>query len=187
MRAKIRRHPTRAPQTDKVRDCRGAGTYRNLAEMTAEKILLAAQGYLELGMPGEALSELDGLPAVYRRRPDVLKLRVTVAMHARRWKAGLVASRRLCAAEPEATIGFIHAAFCLHELGRTEEARHLLLHGPSALLNEATYYYNMGCYNARLGQLADAQNYLRMSFSLDRKLREFAQCDPDLKDVRHLL
>lgn len=155
--------------------------------MTAERILLAAQGYLELGMPGEALVELDGLPAVYRRRADVLKLRVSVALHARRWKAGLAASRRLCAVEPEETIGFIHAAFCLHELGRTEEARSVLLHGPSALLNEATYYYNMGCYNARLGALEDAQNYLRMSFSLDRKLREFAQCDPDLNEVRHLL
>ena len=155
--------------------------------MTAEKILLAAQGYLELGMAGEALAELDGLPAAYRRRSDVLKLRVSVALQARRWKDGLAASRRLCTAEPDDTIGFIHAAFCLHEMGRTEEARNLLLHGPSALLNEATYYYNMGCYNARLGHLEDAQNYLRMSFSLDRKLLHLAQHDPDLKEVQHLL
>jgi predicted Zn-dependent protease len=155
--------------------------------MTAEKILLAAQGYLELGMAGDALAELDGLPAVYRKRPDVLRLRVSVALHARRWTDGLAACRRLCEAEPQATIGFIHAAFCLHEMGRTDEARKLLLHGPPALLNEATYYYNMGCYNARLGQLEDAQNYLRMSFSLDGKLREFARHDPDLKEVRHLI
>jgi Flp pilus assembly protein TadD len=93
----------------------------------------------------------------------------------------------LCEAEPQETIGFIHAAFCLHELGRTDEARNVLLHGPPALLNEATYYYNMGCYNARLGQLEDAQNYLRMSFSLDGKLRDFARHDPDLKEVRHLI
>ena len=170
----------------RVQDCPPAWICRTLAGMTAERILLAAQGYLELGMAGDALAELDGLPAAYRRRSDVLKLRVSVALHARRWKAGLAASRRLCAVEPDETIGFIHAAFCLHELGRTEEARNVLLHGPSSLLNEATYYYNMGCYNARLGQLEDAQNYLRMSFSLDRKLRGFARCDPDLKEVRHL-
>ena len=145
--------------------------------MTAEKILLAAQGYLELGMAGEALAELDNLPSVYGKRPDVLRLRVS----------GLAACQRLCEAEPQDTAGFIHAAFCLHEMGRTDEARNVLLHGPPALLNEATYYYNMGCYNARLGQFEDAQNYLRMSFSLDGKLREFARHDPDLKEVRHLI
>ena len=57
--------------------------------MSADKILLAAQGYLELGMAGEALAELDDLPDVYRKRPDVLRLRVSVALHARRWQDGL--------------------------------------------------------------------------------------------------
>jgi tetratricopeptide (TPR) repeat protein len=176
-----------APKLTRLQDCRGAWNCRNLGAMTAEKILLAAQGYLELGMAAEALVELDGLPAVYRKRSDVLKLRVTVALHARCWQDGLAACQRLCEAEPQETTGFIHAAFCLHELGRTDEARDVLLHGPPALLNEATYYYNMGCYNARLGFLEDAQNYLRMGFSLDGKLRDFARHDPDLKEVRHLI
>ena len=51
------------------------------------------------------------------------------------------------------------------------------------MLEEATYHYNLGCYDAALGNIEDAQAHLRASFKLDRKFREFAKTDPDLKAV----
>jgi len=155
--------------------------------MSIERTLLAAQGYIELEMPGEALRELDELPAADQSCQEVLQVRLFIHMRGRRWRDAMRVCDTLRAADPQQTTGFIHGAFCLHELGQTREAKELLLKGPAALLREATYYYNMGCYDAVLGNLEDAQHALEISFKMDDKFREIAKYDPDLKEVMSAL
>ncbi|MCK9588938.1 MAG: hypothetical protein M0Q93_06180 [Terrimicrobiaceae bacterium] len=155
--------------------------------MSIERVLLAAQGYLELEMPGEALAELDSLGAKDRDREEVLQLRLFVLMHGRMWARALGVCERLRQIFPEESTGYIHGAFCLHELGRTSEARGILLSGPPSLTREATYFYNLGCYEAVLGNLDEATASLRTSFEMDNKFREIAKYDPDLKFVDGLL
>jgi len=145
-----------------------------------ERTLLAAQGYSELGMFDDAIAELDSLPDETTRNSTVIELRTVILMQAKRWKPALAASRDLCRAEPGKTSGFIHAAFCLHELGRTEEARDTLLAGPEALHTEATFHYNLACYECALGHLDLARMHLEKSIELDKKMRDFARTDPDL-------
>jgi len=149
-----------------------------------EKIIQAAQGYTELGMHDDALTELDSLVAAVRNRPDVLELRILILMHAKKWDEALASSRELCKLRPEATIGYIHAAFCLHELKRSGEAKSVLLSGPAELLDEPTYHYNLACYECALGNLESAQAHLETSISLDKKFRVFAKTDPDLKALK---
>jgi predicted Zn-dependent protease len=108
-----------------------------------ERKLAAAQGYSELGMHDDAIAELDAIDPESSGRPEVVEMRLLILMHARRWKDALAASRKLCKAKPEAAAGFIHAAFCLHELGRTQDAKSLLISGPPSLLKEPTYHYNL--------------------------------------------
>ena len=60
----------------------------------------------------------------------------------------------------------------------------MLLQGPSTLHQEATYHYNLACYECALGQLALARAHLEKSFEIDKKFREFAKTDPDLKPLR---
>ena len=97
------------------------------------KTLLAAQGYCELGMFDDALAELNALPAEAKSHPEAIEMRLAILMQARRWKSALTVSRELCRACPDKNVGYIHAAFCLHELGNTDEARSLLLSGPETL------------------------------------------------------
>ena len=149
-----------------------------------EKTLLAAQGYGELGMHDDALAELDTLPAEARDAPAAIELRLGVLMQARRWKNALAVSRQLCRALPEKNIGYIHTAFCLHELGKTEEARSILLEGPETLRTEPTYHYNLACYECHLGNVEMARAHLDRSFQLDKKFRDFAKTDPDLQALR---
>jgi len=155
--------------------------------MGIERGLLATQGYIELGMPVEALAELERLPAAEREREEVLQLRLFILMHGRKWAEAVEACERLRELFPEGSTGFIHGAFCLHELGRTSEAKHLLLSGPAYLSREATYFYNLGCYDAVLGNIDEATAALRTSFEMDKKFREIAKYDPDLKSVSDLL
>ena len=149
-----------------------------------EKTLLAAQGYGELSMFDDALAELDTLPAEARDEPAAIEMRLGILMQARRWKNALTVSRALTRAWPDKNIGYIHTAFCLHELGQTEEARSILLEGPETLRTEPTYHYNLACYECRLGNVEMARAHLDRSFQLDKKFRDFARTDPDLQALR---
>lgn len=149
-----------------------------------ERTILAAQGYSELGMFDEAIAELDSLPETAAEHSTVIELRTVILMQAKRWKPALAAGRDLCRAEPEKTSGFIHTAFCLHELGRTAEARDVLLAGPDVLHSEPTFHYNLACYECALGHLDLARVHLEKSIELDKKMRDYALTDPDLAPLR---
>jgi len=147
----------------------------------------AACGYAELGMTRESLGELNALQDAEQERPEVLQLRLHHLMREKKWTRALMISRKLCRIAPRCCGGFLHAGFCLHELGKTAEARALLLKGPAALLNEPIYYYNMGCYDALLGNAKSAQVHLLTSFRMDPTFREIAKRDPDLKSIQELI
>lgn len=149
-----------------------------------ERRILAAQGYVELGLHEEAQAELLHLPPSAAERVDVIELSVLCRMGDRQWAEALALTQKLCALEPEEPGGYIHAAYCLHELGRTTEALDLLARGPAALRTKPVYYYNLGCYLACLGEDEKALNLLRQSFEMDGSLRSHARKDPDLDRLR---
>lgn len=152
-------------------------------DITHQRLLVAAQGYSELGLPELALAELDELPEEIQKDPVGMETRLSVLMQAKRWKSALPVGRELCRIAPDKTSGFIHAAFCLHELGQSREARELLISGPPALKAEPTYHYNLACYEAALGNLDQARAHLKVSIAMDKSLKDFARTDPDLKAV----
>lgn len=149
--------------------------------MEFEWHLQAACGYAELGMARESIAELDAICPRLQNRPEVLQLRLHHLMREKKWSLALRISRRLCRVAPDAGAGFLHAGFCLHQLGKTAEAKKLLSTGPVALLKEPIYYYNMGCYDALLGNVMDAHENLQISFKMDSSFRDLAKRDPDLK------
>jgi Flp pilus assembly protein TadD len=155
--------------------------------MSFEWHFRAACGYAELGMTRQSIAELNELEQPYQSRPEVLQLRLHHLMRAQRWASALRISQKLCRAAPDCSAGYLHAGFCLHELGKTAEAKQLLLKGPAALLKEPIYYYNMGCYDALLGNVRDARINLETSFRMDSSFRELAKKDPDLEAVKGLI
>ncbi|MDZ4287096.1 MAG: hypothetical protein U0984_04015 [Prosthecobacter sp.] len=149
-----------------------------------ERRILAAQGYVELSLYTEARKELSHLSAEAFDRVDVIELTLLCLMGERQWEDALSLTHKLCVLEPAEPGGFIHAAYCLHELGRTTEALDVLARGPTALRTKPVYYYNLGCYLARLGQVDQALRLLEQSFEMDGSLRSHARKDPDLNDLR---
>ena len=114
--------------------------------MSFEWHLRAACGYAEPGMARQSMAELNAIDRVEQNRPEVLQLRLHHLMRGHKWAQALRVSQKLCRVAPDCSAGFLHAGFCLHELGKTAEAKQFLLKGPAALLKEPIYYYNMGCY-----------------------------------------
>lgn len=152
-----------------------------------ERTILAAQGYLELGMFSDVWRELHSLPAEMLGEVGVLEIFVLSLMGERRWEDALTVARRLRKERPEEAGGFIHEAYCLHELGHTNEALDVLLQGPPSLKKRAVFFYNAGCYHARLGEFDKAVQMLEKSFEMDASLKKSARHDPDLAGLKEML
>ena len=135
----------------------------------------------------ESVAELDAIAPRFQKRPEVLHLRLHHLMRKKKWRHALRVSEALCRAAPDCGTGFLHAGFCLHQLGKTAEAKRLLITGPIALLKEPIYYYNMGCYEALLGNVQNATAHLKISFKMDASFRALARKDPDLATLHAVI
>lgn len=152
--------------------------------INVHKALSAAQGYLELGMYDDAHAELNRLSPEMLSRAEFLECRLFLYMQQHRWEEALGIAAKLRRTDPSLATGYIQAAFCLHELARTAEAKELLLNGPESLKQNPLYHYNLACYEAVLGAPESALGYLRRSFALQSDLREVAREDNDLKSLQ---
>ena len=151
--------------------------------MLSDKIKDAARGYLMLKMPKDALTELQHLPVAERESLDSLDLYLAAQMMDEDWNTAADTGLRLCKSKPRKGHYFLHAAFCLHEIGDTNQAKQTLLSGPKELLDAPLFHYNMACYLAALENFQQAQHYLAKAIQLDASLRETASTDPDLKCI----
>jgi tetratricopeptide (TPR) repeat protein len=102
----------------------------------------------------------------------------------KRWQEGAALGKALCEDSPEDDELFLHTAFCLHELRRTQEAKQILLDGPKTLPEKALFHYNLGCYEAQLGNYGAAVFAVRKAVSMDPSLKKLIAEDPDLNPVR---
>jgi tetratricopeptide (TPR) repeat protein len=155
----------------------------NLPVEEFQKRILAAQGYHELGLWREAWRELDGLSDALQHRPDIVEMRVLILINESKWREGLTLSRRLAEIAPQEDGGWVHAAYCLHALGRTREAIQTLLSAPASLREKAIFHYNFACYSCVLGQIDAARESLQRSIVLDKRYRDYARSDHDLKPL----
>lgn len=145
--------------------------------------LRAAAGWLELGLPGDALCELHRLPAGERDAPPALRIQLAAEMEQESWNAAADTARRLCLKRPRDVEPFLQAAYCLHETGDTLAARDWLLRGPRELFQEPLFHYNMACYLAVLGDAPRARHHLAEAIALDPALSTAASVDADLDSL----
>lgn len=138
------------------------------------------RGYIDLAMHAEAWRELDNLPPERRGSPEAQEMRIAIRLDQQNLEEALALSQVLCEVHPENHAGFVQGAFCLHQLGRTDEAIDHLQAGPKTLLDEPVYFYNLACYELALGKPQTALTWLRQSIEMDRAFRARALTDPDL-------
>lgn len=151
--------------------------------MGVTKTLQAATGWLELGLPSEALMELESLPSNVRNRRDVLEVRLAAQMVSQSWNPASDTARLLCLKAADEPVFFLRAAFCLHETGDTLAACNWLLRGPKTLFEMAIFHYNLACYLWTLGQADRARSHLKQAISMDESFIETAREDRDLAGI----
>jgi tetratricopeptide (TPR) repeat protein len=129
-----------------------------------------------------ALEELEP-DSPLRTSPDVLRLWLKILASREKWDEAVLIGQTLCKAVPHEEQAFLDTASCLHELGRTREAKRTLLEGPNSLMNNAAYHYNLGCYEAVLGNVEHAKSCIKRAVEMDKAFEKVAVEDRDLAAI----
>ena len=124
--------------------------------------LQADEGWVGLGDFAAANDELEQISPASRAHPNALQLRWRIYAHAGKWDACLDIATTLTRMTPERRFGWIHRAHALDKLGRTQEAKELLLGITENFKDNATIPYHLAQYCARLGQIDQAKQWLWM-------------------------
>ncbi len=146
----------------------------------AQQALHAADGYLFLSMPREALDELEGIPTQEKNDASVLLARIRVLLHMKRWQQAEILSRRGTKRHPDEEEFTVQRAFALHQLDRGDAAIEVLLSAPDWIRRTGILHYNLGCYEARLGDISIARQCIDAAIQLNAAMQKNARVDPDL-------
>ena len=76
------------------------------------------------------------------------------------WDAALKVARQVVSVAPENMFGHVNAAYALHSIRRTAEAKELLLSVVELFPKEYIICYNLACYCCQLGDLRGANEWL---------------------------
>jgi predicted Zn-dependent protease len=146
----------------------------------------AAEGWLELGNPPEARSELNCISVALKDHPDALELAWKIFAAENAWEQAVEAAAALARVMPEHASGWIHWAYSLHELKRTRKAQEVLQPMADNFPDDYIIRYNLACYACQLGNLPEARQWLGRAAALagKKKIRALALDDPDLEPLR---
>ena len=148
-----------------------------------------SQGWLELGNHLEANEELEKITPELRGHPDVLQTRWHIYTAAERWDACLDIATALTTVAPKNPPSWCSRAAALHGLGRTTEAREVLLGGVDAAGENWFMFYELARYCCLLDRTPEARAWLGKAFDLTAnpkaaaKFKLLALEDEDLKTL----
>jgi predicted Zn-dependent protease len=144
------------------------------------RALEAADGYLYLGMPKEALGEFAAIPGHERENASVMLAEIRVVLHMKNWKRAESLSARGSDLHPNEDEFTVQRVFALHKLEKGEEAFRILLAAPEWIRRTGILHYNLACYEARLGDINTARRCIDAAIELNSAIKKNARSDPDL-------
>lgn len=143
-----------------------------------------AEGYLALGIKGGAAEALGEITGPDRDATPVLALWLIVHGEAADWERAARVGAVLCEREPDVAGYWIQWAYATRRHSGIEDARTILIRGLGLHPREAIFHFNLACYEAQLGNLADARAFLETACGLDSGFIELAKTDDDLAPLR---
>jgi tetratricopeptide (TPR) repeat protein len=157
-------------------------TYAEPGTVEWQRPLLAADGYLYLGLPAQALAELEGIEDSAQHASPVLRarVRVRVLLHLRRWTEANSLSEAGTSLYPEENEFTVQRAFALHQMKRGNAAVQVLLSAPEWIRRTGILHYNLACYEAQLGDLTTARQCIQAAIEINSTFKKNARTDPDL-------
>ena len=140
----------------------------------------AADGYLYLGLPARALEELESIPEMAQNSSPVMRARVRVLLHLKRWAVAETLSEAGTFLYPDENEFTVQRAFALHQLKKGTDAVKVLLSAPEWIRRTGILHYNLACYEAQLGDLKTARQCIKAAIEINSSFKKNARTDPDL-------
>lgn len=145
--------------------------------------LLAAEGYLDLGMYREAGLELEALEPACFALEETLVLQLCVYAGLKQWKFAHELATTLSEQDPDNPQWTIWAASATCRLQSVEAAKGILLEAVKTHPDNANIHYNLSCYETRLNHFRKAHRHLARAIQLDPRFRAVAMDDADLEPL----
>ena len=151
--------------------------------MTTERILNAAHGYYELGMPIEAAAEIENLPPEIRADTEVLKLRLMIYKLGEFWKLAAVVGREITKREPKTPEWWLHYAYSIRRSEGLEAGKTVLLEAERVMPEDGSIHFDLACYACQLGELDEAKWRISNAIHFDSTYKLKALDDVDLEPL----
>jgi Flp pilus assembly protein TadD len=146
---------------------------------------LRAVGFLELGMPEDALSELGELPLDQQSSPVALHLKVDALFRLKEWPAALEICLPMLEAHPEDPGWWIQGAYAMRRADSVAAAEPFLRKALELHPKHGLIVYNLACYACVQGRHDEARELLERADAIDKEtFLAMAVGDADLAAIR---
>jgi tetratricopeptide (TPR) repeat protein len=153
-------------------------THRN------QRTLEAAEGYLLLNMPEQALRELSSIRDWGPLKADWLRLRGEVLRSEQRHDEALEAFQQADLLAPDEVHTLLGIAWCYKRIDRVEDAIQTMLRAYRACPKEPIVLYNIACYFSLAGDKRQALSWLGRALRMSPDLRELIADETDFDRLR---
>jgi predicted Zn-dependent protease len=155
------------------------------ADSTVRRALIAAEGYLELGMPSHALEQLRLV-----RDPQPVEfafhlLRAEVHRAQEQWQLALEDFQRCHAADPTNISVLLGLAWCYKRVDQLPQAIAAMHAAHQAHAKEPIILYNLACYYSLARNKPQALTWLGRALRMNGDLASLISEESDFDPLRH--
>lgn len=155
----------------------------SLSRIRRQQILRAAEGYLELEMPRQALDSLSRL-AEEEFNPIAWLLKGESLRALGECEAAIVPLRKAADEAPSDMHVWLALGWCYKRIGRLDKAIESLEEALEAAPNEAIIHYNLACYWSLAGNKRQAILFLGQALEIDPNYRDKISDETDFDAIR---
>lgn len=146
--------------------------------------LESVEGYLLLGMPTEALRELDALRNGGFDNAVVSRVRAEALRDLKRYEEALQEYERFEAGHPDDLTTLMGMAWCFKRLDRLNEAIETMQRAYRAHPDEPVVLYSIACYLSLAGDKTQSLSWLGRALRMEPKLRRLITRESDFDNLR---
>lgn len=154
------------------------------AEQLSQRKIRAAQGYLELEMPDQALRELEEIEDVEVCRCMYHALRGEAFRLRKDFEAALLSYHQAHCGEPMNLVVLMGMAWCYKRTDQLNRAIQMMIRAHELEPDNALILYNLACYYCLDGDKSHALSWLGRSLRIDKSLVKLIPDEPDFNSMR---
>lgn len=154
------------------------------ARIQLQRACVEAEGYLELGLPQEALRTLQRRGQLVHGDARGCYLLGETLRELRRFREAVYPLRRCLELLPDDMHVALALGWCYKRIGRLEDAISTLEQAVKTEPGEAILHYNLACYWSLARNRRQALQHLAYALEIDGNFRDLVADEPDFDPIR---